>query len=22
MHKFGIFVIDDMIEYLGIELIP
>jgi len=22
MHKFGIFVIDDMIEFLGIELIP
>lgn len=22
MHKFAIFVIDDMIEFLGIELIP
>ena len=22
MHKFGIFVICDMIEFLGIELIP
>lgn len=22
MHKFGIFIIDDMIEFLGIELIP
>lgn len=22
MHKFGIYLIDDMIEYLGIELIP
>jgi len=22
MHKFGIFLIDDMIEFLGIELIP
>lgn len=22
MHKFGIFVIDDMIEFLGVELIP
>ena len=22
MHKFGLFLIDDMIEYLGIELIP
>jgi len=21
MHKFGIFVIDDMIEFLGVELI-
>jgi hypothetical protein len=22
MHKFGLFIIDDMIEFLGIELIP
>jgi len=22
MHKFGIFIIDDMIEFLGMELIP
>lgn len=22
MHKFGLFLIDDMIEFLGIELIP
>eukprot|EP01016_Furgasonia_blochmanni_P040096 TRINITY_DN5079_c0_g1_i7.p1 TRINITY_DN5079_c0_g1~~TRINITY_DN5079_c0_g1_i7.p1 ORF type:complete len:348 (+),score=120.14 TRINITY_DN5079_c0_g1_i7:414-1457(+) len=22
MHKFGIFIVDDMIEHLGIELIP
>jgi len=22
MYKFGLFIIDDMIEHLGIELIP
>ena len=22
IHKFGVFLVDDMIEFLGIELIP